>query len=211
MRITRKTLLVLGGTLVSLMVLGLVLAWLAIDPLMKRYLVSAVEQQTGLEATVESFRFRPFSGEVHIQGMKFFQPATNGGALVMDLPEVFVAIDLTAAKTNRLQFRELRLNIAEANISKELADPAHWEHLTNPDSTNRTDVAFGGIDKLTLSIGTLRFPDPDQPENLVDLPINLRNQTFTNITATNLEAVAYFISIKAAASMMFRPAGGGLF
>jgi hypothetical protein len=211
MRITRKTLLVVATSLFLLMLLGVVVVWLAIDPVMKRFLVAAVEQQTGLSATVEEFRFRPFSGEVQIRRMRLYQPATNGGALVMDIPEVFVALDLAAAETNRLQFRELRLDIAEANISKELADPAHWEHLTNPDFTNRTEVAFGGIDKLTLSIGTLRFPDPERPENLVDLPINLRNQTFTNLTATNLEAVAYFISIKAAASMMFQPSGGGLF
>ncbi len=211
MRLTRKRILVAGGALAGLIGVALIALWLAINPLMKRFLVTSVEQQTGLEATVDSFSFKPFSGEVRIQGMKFFQPATNGGALVMDIPEVFVALDLKSAGTNRLTFRELRLDIAEANITKELADPKRWEHLTHPASTNRAEVAFGGIHSLTLSIGTLRFPDPDRPERMVEMPINLRNQTFTNITATNLESVAYFISIKAAAGMLFQTPGGGLF
>jgi hypothetical protein len=211
MRITRKKILIGCGIVATLIVAALITTWLAINPLMKRFLVSAVEKQTGLEATVESFSFKPFSGEVRIRGMKFFQPATLGGALVMDIPEVFVALDLKSAETNRLTFRELRLDIAEANISKELADPKHWEHLTNPAKTNQAELAFGGINNLTLSIGTLRFPDPDHPERMVDMPINLRNQTFTNITATNLESVAYLITVKAAAGMMFKAPSGGLF
>jgi hypothetical protein len=210
-RLTRKRILIGCGAIAGLIVLALAALWLSINPLMKRFLVTSVEQQTGLEATVESFSFKPFSGEVRIQGMKFFQPATNGGALVMDIPEVFVALDLKSAETNRLTFRELRLDIAEANIPRELADPKRWEHLTNPSSTNQAEVAFGGIRSLTLSIGTLRFADPERPDRMVEMPINLRNQTFTNITATNLESVAYLISIKAAAGMMFQTPGGGLF
>lgn len=211
MRVTRKTLYLVGGALFALVAVAALAIWLSINPLMKRFLIAAVEQQTGLEATVEEFSFQPFDGRVRIVGMKLFEPATNGGALVLDVPEVFVALDLAAAETNRLQFHELRLDIAEANISKELADPARWEKVTNPSATNRGDVVFGGIDRLTLSIGTLRFPDPDQPDRLVQLPIHLRNQTFTNLTATNIESVAYFISIKAAASMLLQPSGGGLF
>jgi hypothetical protein len=186
----------------------LVAAWMSIGPVMKWIILSGIESQTGLIPTVEKFEFRPRAGILHVAGFRLHEQATNGGRLVLDLRELHVEVDPQAGEKGAMRFREIRLDLAEVVLTtnrlggdldrlvKQLGEPGVG-------STNKADgPRFAGIDRLTLTLGSLKVPDASLPGGQREIPFNLNGQSFTNVTSTNLESILLYLGIKAGAGML---------
>ena len=184
----------------------LVAALLAAGPVMKRIALAGIQRQTGLVPTVEQFDYSPRSGILHLGGFRLHEPATNGGRLVLDLPELYVEVDPSAAERHELRFREVRLNLAEVSlptnqIGGDLDRMVKQLDRSSP-SNQLGGLKFAGIDRLVLTLGVMKVPDASLPGGIRTIPFNLRSQTFTNVTTTNLESIVMFLGIKAGAGML---------
>jgi hypothetical protein len=209
-RLTLKKVLIACGVVALLFVLLCIGLALAVNLLMKRFAVTTIRERTGLDVTIKELDFKPWSGVLRVTDLEFFQPATNGGTMVLKIPELYVALDQKAAERNELRFRELRVSLSEGDFPSELPNGKTLEDLQAEwpkGPTNQPPLTFGGIDKLTLTLGKFSFPDPENPDQIRSLNFNIRNQVFTNVTTTNLESIIYFIGIKAAAGMLLEEAG----
>ncbi len=185
----------------------LVVALLAAGPVMKRIALSAIQRQTGLVPTVEQFDYSPRSGVLHLEGFRLHESVTNGGRLVVDLPELHIEVDPTAAERQELRFREIRLNLAEVSLSTNQIggdlDRMVKQLDRNGPANQLGGLKFAGIDRLVLTLGTVKVPDASSPGGIRTIPFNLRSQTFTNVTTTNLESIVMYLGIKAGAGLLF--------
>ena len=200
-RVIKWTAIALGVLLILL-----VAALLAAGPVMKRIALAGIQKQTGLVPTIEQFDYSPRTGTLHITGFRLHEHATNGGRLVLDLPELHVEVEPEAGGRRELRFREIRVNIAEVHLSTNQigGDLSRLvKQLESDGSSNATrGLTFTGIDRLSLTIGSVKVPDPSIPGGMRSIPMNVRGQTFTNVTTTNLESIVMFLGIKAGAGML---------
>ena len=184
----------------------LVAALLAAGPVMKRIALAGIQKQTGLVPTIEKFDYSPRTGTLHISGFRLHEQATNGGRLVLDLPELHVEVEPEAGGRRELRFREIRVNLAEVYLStNQIGGDLNRlvKQLETDGASNETrGLTFTGIDRLTLTLGSVKVPDPSLPGGMRTIPMNVRGQTFTNVTTTNLESIVMFLGIKAGAGML---------
>lgn len=185
----------------------LVVALLAAGPVMKRIVLAGIQRQTGLVPTVEKFDYSPRAGVLHLEGFRLHEAATNGGRLVVDLHELHVEVDQAAAERRELRFREIRLHLAEVSLStNQLGGDLDRmvKQLDRAGPANQLEgLKFAGIDRLVLTLGAVKVPDSSSPGGIRTIPFNLRGQTFTNVTTTNLESIVMYLGIKAGAGMLF--------
>ena len=184
----------------------LVAALLAAGPVMKRIALAGIQKQTGLVPTIEQFDYSPRTGTLHISGFRLHEHATNGGRLVVDLPELHVELEPAADGRRELRFREIRVNLAEVYLStNQIGGDLNRlvKQLETDGASNETGgLTFTGIDRLTLTLGSVKVPDPSLPGGMRTIPMNVRGQTFTNVTTTDLESIVMFLGIKAGAGML---------
>ncbi len=186
----------------------LVAAWMAIGPVMKRIVLAGIASQTGLVPTVEKFEFSPRAGILHIAGFRLHEQATNGGRLVVHVRELHVEVDQAAGEKGAMRFREIRLDLAEVvlttnQLGGDLDKLVKRLEGGGDGGTNKANaLKFGGIDRLVLTLGSLKVPDASLLGGQREIPFNLTGQSFTNVTSTNLESIILYLGIKAGAGML---------
>lgn len=196
-----------GAIALAVLLVLLVVAVMCIGPVLKRIALSGIERQTGLVPTIEKFDYSPRAGILHIAGFKLHEQATNGGQLVLDLPELYVEVDPVAGERKELRFREIRVHLAEVVLgTNQLGgdlDQLVKQLEQQAPANGGTTMKFSSVDKLTLTLGSLKMPDPTKPGAMRTIPLNIQGQSFTNVTSTNLESIVMFIGLKAGAGMLF--------
>jgi hypothetical protein len=105
---------------------------------------------------------------MNMEGLKIYNPAGFGGGTFLDLPLMRMEYDADAAGTGKVRLKTLRVHLAELHIVKDKNGVSNLDLLDkhskerkrrNKDKDRSRDDSFAGIDKLYLTIDTLRLTD----------------------------------------------------
>ena len=171
--------------LFRLLVLAIVLAGAALllkDTILKALLERRVRSQTGLEISVRRFEAALLSPVVTVEDLRIYNPPEFGGTVFLRIPELSVEYDLAQLALGRVRLTRARLNLSEVNIVRNAAGQtnltailARCQAPTPGGPAGRTasgpsggaqpsgTPAFGGIDRLYLSLGVARYTDQRNP------------------------------------------------
>lgn len=199
----RILLKVLAGASALLFVL-LLAALLSFDWIARRVIQSRVNASGVAEVEIGSLNIGLLRPHLEVRNLKVFGQSQFGGVQVLDLPELRVEYDRDAMKRQELQFRLLRIRLNELTLIDGFAggQTNMFQRLqgyselivayTNrfAELTNRLDLAraqrvgratFGGIDRLELSLGRVRFVDLKDPLSEKVATLNIQRRVMTNI------------------------------
>lgn len=184
-----------GGLAVLLLVLGIGIA-LSLDALVRMGVRRSLEQKTGAGVRLDAARLGVSDGALHLRSLVLSNPPGFGPAPLLSVPELYLRYDLQAASSNVLRFAEVRLHLAELNVVVDregrtnvtelaglggvggLTDGSGREvSLTNLLST----FQFGGIERLTLTLGRFRLVDERDPRKNLQLDVGISNRTLTEV------------------------------
>jgi hypothetical protein len=136
------------------------------------------------------------SGRVRFEGLKIFNPTEFGSSAFIHFEELHVEADRAALKQRRLQFRMLLINLAELNIVEDKQGRLNFQSIkeqidrkqkeskpgkSKTDDKTELPLEFGGIDKLTLTLGKLRKINLNYPDKPVETDLGVRAEVMTDI------------------------------
>lgn len=189
----------LRGLIILLLVLLAVVAGLLFfkDAMLRKFAESRIRQKTGLDARIGELKLPLGSATIAVRDFRVMNPPGFGTNALIDIPELFVQLDPDEAAARRLRFKVIRFHLRELNvvraydkrlnldaISEQLEDRLDASIATNaPALTNlaSTGLTFGGIDKLQLTLGRLRYTDLAQPQKSREVRFGVENETATNL------------------------------
>jgi uncharacterized protein involved in outer membrane biogenesis len=188
-----KTLFRWAFRLLILLIVLLVAGVLLLDSIVRAMAENAIRRQTGLEVKIGKFEVGLLNPKVTIENLVIYNSAEFGGSPLIDLPELHMEYDRNALFANKLHFKLIRFNLAQLNIVEDARGRKNIDMLqkhleatgdhTATVTTNKSSeqMIFTGIDTLNLSLGKATFMRMKQPLEVEELPMNIRNQVFTNI------------------------------
>ncbi len=200
----------LVGALALLAVL-LVLGLLSFDWIVKRAIQSRVNASGMAEVEIGSLDIGLFRPHFQVRDLKVFGQSQFGGVQILDLPELRVEYDREALKRQELQVRLLRIRLNELTLVDGFAGSQTnmfqrlqgYSELVNAytnrlgELTNRAELSrsqrvgnltFGGIDRLELTLGRVRFVDLKDPMAEKVAALNINRRVLTNLVG--LQGVA---------------------
>jgi hypothetical protein len=182
--------------------------WAAKDPIFKSLAVQRFREATGLEARMSQLKVGVASASVTVKDLEVQNPPRFGRGPLVTLPELYAVLDRAEAAAGTLHFKELRCNLGELNVIKDTNGHVNLGALS---WTGR--LAFGGIDKLNLSLGKVNFTDLRQPGNTATLDLGIRGEVVTNLhtsaDVTNwVSALLWRIALQEAMRTPTQPNGG---
>lgn len=144
------------GILALFLVLGGVLV-LSKDALLKSLAERRIRQETGLPVTLGQFRAGLISASLHIQDFKLFNSPEFGGAVLVDLPELYLEVDPARMASGKLHFKVVRLHLRELNL------------IRNKDGRLNVEALSGGVtgasQDLPQDSAPLESPKPKPPKS----------------------------------------------
>lgn len=203
-----------GVLAVLLLCLGIGIA-LSLDALVRFGIQRSMEQKTGAGVRLDAARLGVSDGALHLRSLVLSNPPGFGPAPLLSIPELYLRYDPQSAASNVLRFAEVRLHLAELNIIvdregrtnvTELAGvgglgglgglgggSGSEESLTNLLAT----LQFGGIERLTLTLGRFRLVDERDPRKNLQLDLGISNRTLTQVDSlAQLMPLAVEIALK---------------
>lgn len=181
---------------VILLVVLVVALVLLKDRIFQSWVENRLEQGTGLEVTLRHAEVDLFSGKVRFEGLKLYNPTEFGPSAFIHFEELHVEADRAALKQRRLQFRLLLINLTELNIVEDKQGKLNFQSIkeqidrkqkeSKPGKTKDDDgpelpMEFGGIEKLTLTLGKLRKINLNYPDKPVETDLGIRDEVMTDI------------------------------
>jgi hypothetical protein len=163
-----------GFRLVVLVIMLAVALLLLKDTLLRSWAEWRIRRQTGLSTSIRRLDLGLLSPTFTMEGFKIFNPPEFGGAVLFDIPEVHFEYDSRQALQGKLHLKTLRFSLKELNIVKNAQGRTNLFSVLSqaaPGGTNAPGPArgrrldFDGIDRLYLSVGTVRYTDQRQPTN----------------------------------------------
>lgn len=212
---------IVGAVVVFIVVLISVVIW-KMDYLMGRALTVALAQQTGARVELGEFHLHMQDSSVEIRDLKLFDPPGYRDTPWFDLPELFLAVQKTPTATNgAVRWREIRVNLADLAlvVNKEgrtnLVDIG--ERATGPgfDPSSLTNLSsnlqFGGIDRLVLSLGKLEYVDLRNASANQEIRFGMTNRVYTNLNTTaDLQPIAMEVIVRGVSGMVSKSSDGGM-
>lgn len=163
------------------------------DSLIRRVVENRIQEATGLETHISELKLPLGTATLNVRDFRLMNPAGFGTNPLVTVPELFVRIDPDEAAAGRLHFREIRFHLDELNVVRDRRKQLNLDFLgdrleaglaTNaPAVTNlaASGLRFGGIDKLQLTLGHLRYTDMAQPKHSRDVRFGVQNEVVTNL------------------------------
>lgn len=178
--------------LIAILAVLLVLALGAVlfrDSFLKLAAARAMERSTGMRVEIARFKTGLRQPAIEMQGVKLFNYAEFGGALMLDVPDLLVEFDSELAAQGRLRFKQLRLHLAELNVVRDTNGLWNLERVEkemtdrNAERERRREpkLQFGGIDALRLTVGRVTYTDRQRPHKSREFAVNLRDEVVTNL------------------------------
>ena len=182
----------LGLFLVGILVV--VACFLLRDTFARLAVQRAIENQTHLKTTIGRFHIDPQS--VTIKDLKLYNPSNFGGTLFLAIPEISFEFDREAAwSKHEIHLTVVRFNLGELDIVKNEAGQTNLyalgvtlptkDQLVNSRDLNdlkkRTGYDFTGIDKLNVTVGTMKYIDLKDPQNNHQQNIGIDNLAVPNV------------------------------
>jgi len=199
-----RILLKLLAGAVALMLVLLVTAFLSFDWIVKRVIQARVNASGVAEVEIGSLDIGLLRPHLEIRNLKVFGQSQFGGVQVLDLPELRVEYDREALKRQELRFRLVRIRLNELTLVDGFAggETNMFQRLQGYSElivaytnrleglTHRVDLAraqrignatFGGIDRLELSLGRVRFVDLKDPLSEKVATLNIQRRVMTHL------------------------------
>jgi hypothetical protein len=200
----------------AIVILALALAllagilWAVKDPIFKSLTVQRIRQATGLEVRMSQLKVGVASASVTVKDLEVQNPPSFGRGPLLTLPELYAVLDRAQAAAGTLHFKELRFHLGELNVIKDTNGQVNLGALS---WTGR--LAFGGIDKLDLTVGKVNFTDLREPDNIRTLDLGIRGEVVTNLQTsadvTNwVSALLWRIALQEVLRAPTQPNGGFL-
>jgi hypothetical protein len=184
--------------LLRLFILVVVLAVifiLSLDSILRVVVEHNIRAQTGMEAEIGRFHVGLIDPVIQVENLRIYNPKSFGGTPFLDIPEIHVEYDKPALADGELHLTILRFNLGELDIVKNekgqtnifsmgLAMPSKEEIKKNQvmeEFKKRTKLDFGGIDVLTVSVGTFKYIDLKDPKNDRTQVVGMENVPLRNV------------------------------
>ena len=189
----------LRGAIVLLLILLAAVGGLLLckDAFLRKFAESRIRQKTGLDAHIGELKLPLGTATIAVRDFRVMNPPGFGTNALIDVPELFVQLDPNEAASGRLRFKEIRFHLKELNVVRaydkrlnlDVIGEQLEEHLDTSLATNApaltnlaaTGLTFGGIDKLQLTLGRLRYTDQAHPLKSRDMRFGVENETVTNL------------------------------
>ena len=189
----RKALAWMIGVLLVLVLLAGV-AVLFKDPLLRALAEHRIRRQTGLETRIGKLKVGLGSATMAVEHFIVRNSPQFGGSALFDIPELYLELDPEQTARGKLGFKEIRLQLSELNVVKDTNGLLNLEVLQRslaaqgpvPAASGDTNAPvaawqFGGIQKLTLSLGRLSLLDLQQPRNNQVIELGITNEVVLEI------------------------------
>lgn len=235
MKTWQKRLLWCLGGLVALVMVGIGLVIWKFDFLMQTAICSALSRGLGAPVEMDGFHLSPANSSVQWVGVRLYNPPGFGPGPWLSIPELYLQAQAGSPSSNPFSsntisiptnvaaahWREIRLNLAELAIVVNEQGQTNVTELMNSLSQRRSDVGsvtnllsdfrFGGIDRLVLSLGRLRYVDLRNPTSTQELVFGLTNRVYTNLVSIDdFQPIAGEIVMRGALGLLARPSGSPL-
>lgn len=176
------------------------------DGILKKIAEARVQSETGLKASIGEFHVSLRSGAVHLKDFKLLNTREFGDSPLLDMPEIYVLLDVRQAAGSKLHFKEVRFNLAQAHVVKNKSGKLNLEALgkrhkdsAGPKSKKqRRQMAFGGIDRLYLTLGSIKYTDLQDPAQNDERNLGIKNELVENVRSEEeLEAQVLTVLFRA--------------
>jgi hypothetical protein len=186
------------------------------NPILKKITEARIRRETGLPAAIGSLDVALRSGTVTVRDFKILNAPEFGGTALLNIPEVHLALDSQGAAEGKLHFTEVRFHLADVNVVRGTNGELNLESLQKrhrskkeprQEKGSKREFEFGGIDKLYLSLGTIRYTDLQNPKLSDEHVLGVENELIENIkTEEELQAHLLRILVRAALQEVLNPA-----
>lgn len=153
----------------AFLLLAVTAAVLARDWLLREWLVHRLGQVTGLPSHLAAIRTDVRAGTVRLDGLKLENSPDFGGGTLVAIPELVVELDATALRRREYRLRSARLHLAECNVVRNPQGETNLivlrqtverrAGLTEAILVAPPGLRFAGVDRLELTVGTVRLTD----------------------------------------------------
>jgi hypothetical protein len=160
------------------------------DAVLRKVTEYSVERETGVDASIGSFKLDIGAGSVRVTDFRLHNPPGFGDGLLLHMPEMFLEVDRQASTNGALRFREARMHLSELNVVKNAHGETNivglQERLSRKSRKKGGDndddgLEFAGIGELHVSVGTVRYEDMQNPSLNQSFNIGISNEVVTTI------------------------------
>jgi uncharacterized protein involved in outer membrane biogenesis len=182
-------LLGLAATLMVLFVLALVALGLSANRLLRALARNVIERNTGLPTQIEELRISLRQPGLLVRGFKLTNTPDFGGGTFLDLPELRVELDRRALSEDKIHLKLVRVNLAELHLvvdekgrrnTEALQQRTEGKNKDRPKPREHTRQ-FAGLDRLEMTLGTLRYTDLRDPNLSRAFDFGMTNAVIENI------------------------------
>ena len=206
----KKALRWIIGIVAVLLVLA-VCAFAFKAPLLKSVTRWNIKSSTGLESSIGAFNVDFGASSVQITRFRLFNDPAFGKSVLFDIPEIYLELDAQTASQGKLRFKEVRFNLAEANIVKNTNGVTNLEALkevVEKKNLSTNGLEFAGIDKLVLNLGCVNYTDLKQPANNTQIRLDLKDEVARGLkTSEDVENWTMALLIRLAVQQAFLSKG----
>lgn len=172
-----------------LTVLAIVLAvglLLLKDLILREWVQYQARAATGLDIRIGGLSFSLTEPIFSLKDLTVFNPPEFGGGPLIALPEVHVEYDRERLAARHLRLRLVRISVSEMSVVHNTAGRSNLEAIgamlrQKTNQTEKSSVAFDGIETLNLSLGALRYIHLGAPERNRTYHVQIQNEVLTNL------------------------------
>ncbi len=164
---------------------------LSLDGLARRLIRTSLARQTGVGVRLDAVALGLRDGSFHLQSLVLSNPPGFSPGPLLSIPELYLRYDAEAAASNVFRLAEARLHLGEINVLVNQDGNTNLLALAGSAATTPGELStnllrgfqFGGVDRLTLTLGRIRFRDERDERRSVQFDLGITNRTLTNVTS----------------------------
>jgi uncharacterized protein involved in outer membrane biogenesis len=184
-----KWLLGVAAVLFCLGLLVVVVLALSFNRIVRDIARNAIEKNTGLPTQIAELRVSFLRPGVLVRGFKLSNTPEFGGGTFLDLPELHIELDRPALREDKVHLNLVRLNLAELHIVVDEKGRRNTEVVQQRTNSQRKEKPkksespreFAGLDRLDMTLGTLRYTDLRDPSLSRTFSFGMTNALIENI------------------------------
>jgi hypothetical protein len=185
LRTILKWVIGLLGVLIALLVFAVIFK----NPILKLAMCWNVKSSTGLNANIGKFDLDLGRSQLAISNFQIFNSPSFGNSVMLDIPEIYLALESHDAANGKIRFKEIRLNMQELHVVQNTNGITNLELLQKTIETNSAKkghvhvktIEFGGVDKIVVNLGKVKFTDLGNSANNVEMNLGVTNAVAQNL------------------------------
>ncbi len=174
--------------LILLLVVLLGLLLICRNSLARPLVEKEIRRATGLNAILGRVNIGLTAPTLYVENLRLLNTAEFGGAILMDVPELWVEYDWTALRSRTVRLRAVRVNISQMNVIRNKDGRCNLlalqedtrQRLAAPGSRT-AGLQFEGLDSLAVTLDRFRLTDNQTPARSQEEWIGLKNATVKNV------------------------------